>query len=117
MLTQYSAGRLLRSMQRVPRAQSPVLKGLLRYGPFVLSLLLPGGTLVALLLYLYRRHVAAGWGSASSPVHPHVALIQVAAAMLIVLVLACDRYSGAKHYKVENYCCARMANMHSSMLE
>ena len=29
-----------------------------RSGPYVLALLLPGGSLVALLLFLYRRRVA-----------------------------------------------------------
>ena len=51
-----------------------ILSGALRrwaqaFGPYLmLEILLPGGTLLALLLYLYRRRMVRAAGAAGSPI-------------------------------------------------
>ena len=69
---------------------SSILKRLRSLGPYVLvELLLPGGTLLALLLYLYN-HRRAKLMSTSSPAgvaYPPVALVRSAAALLMLLLL------------------------------
>ena len=47
----------------------PAVLALRRLGPYaLLELLMPGGTILALLLYLYRRRVNASGRSAQPPV-------------------------------------------------
>jgi hypothetical protein len=47
----------------------PAVLALRRLGPYaLLELLMPGGTILALLLYLYRRRVNASARPAQSPV-------------------------------------------------
>lgn len=47
----------------------PAVLALRKLGPYaLLELLMPGGTILALLLYLYRRRVSASAGSAQPPV-------------------------------------------------
>ncbi len=47
----------------------PAARALAKLGPYaLLELLMPGGTILALLLYLYRRRVSANARSAESPV-------------------------------------------------
>lgn len=50
---------------------SAALSAVRRLGPYaLLELLMPGGTILAILLYLYRRRVRAGAGSRQPAAFP-----------------------------------------------
>jgi hypothetical protein len=74
-------GQLETRVQKPRTATSYIAKRLRSFGPYIfIELLLPGGTLIALLMFLYRQGGTAGGDAVSEgAVGPFIAVTRVAA--------------------------------------
>jgi len=87
----------LYSLKRGSPVQPSLFKRLGSFGPYVLiELIMPGGTLLALLLYLYRRRRVASGPARSTELTAQAGLARYATGFLIVALVACGRFAGAK---------------------
>lgn len=119
MLTAHGPHQLERPIQRARDVTSSIAKRLRSFGPYVLiELVLPGGTLLALSLYLYqrRRSMLLKSGSARGLAPPQVAVAQIAAGLLIVVLLAWGRLSCTKQNSGEHFVARGFLETHRQAL-